>query len=292
MDVYLDCLPCMLRQVLEASRMATDKEEHHKDIIEDAVRILYNYKKYENSPTIARDLQRIVKVHTGDADPYRKIKQNDIKRALAVYPLLAQIVNSKGNRLFWALKAAALGNVLDSAAGTGTDFEQNFETELNRDFAICDLDALSEQLMRARRVLIVGDNAGESVIDRILIEALDGAEVIYAVRSAPVLNDATMEDAMASGLGGCCTVMSSGCDVPGVVLKECSPEFRDVFDSADIVISKGQGNYETLSGCGRDIFFLLKAKCPVVARLLGVSVGDLAFVKQDEAEYASIKTMK
>ena len=280
MDVYLDCLPCMLRQVLEASRMATDDENRHRDIIDDAVRILRGYQNYMTSPEIARDLQRIVKSHTGNADPYKKIKQQDIQRALAIYPLLEKTVNSKRDKLYWALKAAALGNVLDSAAGTGMDFENNIDAELNRDFAVCDLGAFSNQLMCARSVLIVGDNAGESVLDRILVEAMEGTKVIYAVRSAPVLNDVTEEDALASGLGGVCTVMTSGCDVPGVVLKECSPEFREVFESADIVISKGQGNYETLSGCGRDIYFLLKAKCPVVARLLRVSVGDLVFVKQ------------
>jgi len=123
-------------------------------------------------------------------------------------------------------------------------------------------------------VLYIGDNVGETVFDRVFIEEIT-APVTYVVRDRPVLNDVTAQDALDSGLEGLARIVSSGSASPGAVLPECSNEFLDLFDKADVVISKGQGNYEALSDAPRPIFFLLRAKCPVVARDLGVEVGSL-----------------
>ena len=111
------------------------------------------------------------------------------------------------------------------------------------------------------------------MFDKILIEVM-AKPVIYAVRDRPVINDATVEDAIKSGLDKVAKVVSSGCDAPGVILKRCSEEFLDHFKSAGLIISKGQGNYETLSSEQRPIFYLLKTKCPIIARDLGVNQGD------------------
>ncbi len=131
-------------------------------------------------------------------------------------------------------------------------------------------------------MLIIGDNAGETIFDKVLIEELLNLEIIYAVRSGPIINDATIEDVELAGLNRQVRLISTGCDAPGVIRTECSQEFLKIFDEADIVISKGQGNYETLSEEEREIFFLLKVKCPVIAKHIGVDSGDYVFINWDK----------
>lgn len=277
MKLFLDCLPCLLRQVLESSRMATDCERLQKEIMDEAISVLCRYDSFKNSPEIGRDMHNIVKERTGNKDPYFEIKQKDLQTALSLYPKIKKLISNKEDSLYWALKAAATGNVLDSAVGSGSDIEKNVDEELNKDFALCDHIILKQKLGSAKTILVIGDNTGETVFDGILLEQLSDWDLVYAVRSAPIINDATTEEAYASGLNKYAKIMSTGCDVPGVILEECDKEFLDVFYQSDIVICKGQGNYETLSDCDRDVFFLLKAKCPVLAALLDVNINEYVF---------------
>jgi hypothetical protein len=235
-------------------------------------------------------MHRIVKKQTGNADPYGQIKQIDLQMALRLYPKLKLLVESKEDRLYWGLKAGALGNVLDSAICFGYDIEGNMEEELDKPFAVCDAYSLQQRLKTAKSLLVIGDNTGETVFDCLLLQQLPNLALTYAVRSAPILNDATIQDAQASGLGQYASIVSTGCDAPGVLLNECSEAFLDIFYGADIVISKGQGNYETLSDCDRDIYFLLKAKCPVIADLLDVSLNEFVF-KFNESDKANERRM-
>ena len=122
--------------------------------------------------------------------------------------------------------------------------------------------------------LYLGDNAGESVFDKLLIETIN-KPVFYATREVPVINDVIIDDAIASGLNSVAEIISSGSPAPGIILPLCSDEFLSVFQKADMIISKGQGNYEGLSDADRNIFFLLKAKCPVIAKDLNVNVNDI-----------------
>ena len=277
MKIHLDCLSCILRQVLEASRMATDDEALQKKVMAKAIGLLKRFESYPNSPEIVGDAHKIVKDITGIADPYSAIKERDIQQALRILPGLKQYINGREDALYWALKAAAVGNVLDSAISTQTDVAKNLEEEIDRPFAICDMQIFTQRLKDARSILVIGDNAGETVFDTILLEKLFLQRVYYAVRGAAVINDATADDAEASGVARYGTIISTGCDAPGLLLHRCSPKFLDLFYDADIVISKGQGNYETLSECDRDIYFLLKAKCPVLSKAIGVELSDYIF---------------
>ncbi len=277
MKIFPDCLLCMLRQVVEASRMAAEEHEVHEKIMDDSLKIISEYKKYRCSPDLCRVLHQAVKKHTGVADPYMHIKERDIKAALDLYPQLKRFLEKKGNSLYWALKTAGTGNIIDSALYNNVNMENCVKEELEREFSICDMEIFEKCLKAAKRILIIGDNAGETVFDRILAEHLQEFEIIYAVRSEPIINDVTLSDAYASGLDNCTKIVSTGCNVPGAVLEECSTEFTEIFHNADIVISKGLGNHETLSDQDRGIFFLLKAKCPVIAQKLGVALNDYVF---------------
>lgn len=277
MEIYLDCLPCVMRQVLEASRMSTDNVEQQQEIMAEGMRLLSEYKNYECSPDIVREMHQIVMRITGVSDPYRKIKDRDIAAALSLYPFLLDFINTKEDKLYWLLKIAATGNILDAALFSNNNIESTIEKELNMEFAVCDIDAFREKLSAAKTLLIIGDNAGETVFDRVLTEQFPQLDIYYAVRSAPIINDATVDDAYASGIGESVQIISCGCDTPGAMLDRCSPEFMDLLDKADIVLSKGQGNFESLTDSGREIFYLLKAKCPVIADNIGVSLYDYVF---------------
>ncbi|MDX2432182.1 MAG: ARMT1-like domain-containing protein, partial [Bacteroides sp.] len=153
---------------------------------------------------------------------------------------------------------------------------EELEKFAEMEYAIFHYDEFREHLDRASSVLYIGDNAGESVFDRLLIGQL-GKPVTYVVRETPVINDATMDDALDSGLADVADLISSGSTAPGTILKLCNKDFLERFAGADLVISKGQGNYEGLSGVERSIFFLLRAKCPVIAQSAGVQLNDFIF---------------
>lgn len=280
MEVFLDCLPCVLRQALEASRMATDNPDLQQAIMKETLQLVTEYPKYQSSPELGRAVHQLVKERTGVCDPYKKIKQDNMETALQLYPLLKQFLSEKENQLYWALKIAAIGNIIDAALSNDLDIKKRVEAEIEKEFAVCDLAIFTEVLQQAKQLLLIGDNAGETVFDRVLAEKLSGLELIYAVRSEPVLNDVTYEEADASGLGQYTRIVSSGCNAPGLILEECTPEFREIFNTADLVLSKGQGNFEALSGLKRGIFFLLKAKCPQIAAHLGVMVNDYVFFRE------------
>jgi uncharacterized protein with ATP-grasp and redox domains len=150
---------------------------------------------------------------------------------------------------------------------------------LTADFIDVQLIPFRQAVNDAREILYIADNAGEIVFDRLLIERLPIEKVTVAVKGSPVINDVTMEDALVAGLPRIVEVIDNGSDAPGTILESCSGYFQERFEKADLVIAKGQGNYETLSDIDKNIFFILKAKCPVIARDIGCEVGQMIFQK-------------
>ncbi len=258
--------------------MAMDNEETQAKILKAAIDIIKEYNSYRYAPEVGRAMHLLVKQHTGIADPYQRLKQKHLELALQYYPDLKRFLFQKSDRLYWVFKIAAVGNVFDAAINSDIRDSDYLRKELPKEFKICDIERFRDHLKNSRTMLIIGDNAGETVFDRVLVEEMLNLNIIYAVRSGPIINDATVEDAESAGLNRQARIISTGCDAPGVILSECDREFLKVFLEADIVISKGQGNYETLSDEKREIFFLLKAKCPVIAADLGVDLGDYVFI--------------
>ena len=274
MKTYLDCFPCLLRQALEAARMAGADEERQRLILDRTMALLQGASLESKPPEIGDGVHRIVRQLTGDDDPYAAVKAESTREALRLYPRLKALVAEDGDRLERAIRIAIAGNVIDFATGADFDIEEGLERILNQPFAINDIAAFRKALSEARSVLYLGDNAGETVFDRMLIEALD-VPVIYAVKGGPIINDATVDDALAAGLDEVAEVVSTGSDAPGTILSRCSAEFRALYERAELVIAKGQANYETLSEEGGQLFFLLKVKCPVIARDIGAPVGSI-----------------
>ena len=274
MKTYLDCFPCFLRQALEAARIAGADEERQRLILDRTMALLQDASLESKPPEIGDRVHRIVRQLTGDDDPYAAVKAESTREALRLYPRLKALVAEDGDRLERAIRIAIAGNVIDFATGADFDIEEGLERILNQPFAINDIAAFRKALSEARSVLYLGDNAGETVFDRMLIEAL-GVPVIYAVKGGPIINDATVDDALAAGLDEVAEVVSTGSDAPGTILSRCSAEFRALYERAELVIAKGQANYETLSEEGGQLFFLLKVKCPVIARDIGAPVGSI-----------------
>jgi len=274
MKLYLDCVPCFFRQALEASRMVTDQEAVHRAVLEAVAREVSSLPPDVTPPEMGRRIHATIRHITRCRDPYRQIKARYNRVARGLYPELTERVRKSSQPLMTAVRLAIAGNVIDCGVSTSFDVHRDLETILHQDFAVCDFDDFTRRLHAARRILYLGDNSSEVVFDRVLVEQL-GIPTIYAVRDIPVLNDATMDDARFAGIDHAATVISSGCDAPATLLHHANAEFLEHFRHADVIISKGQGNYEGLSDVDRPVFFLLKAKCSVIAQDLGCPTGSI-----------------
>jgi damage-control phosphatase, subfamily I len=274
MRTYLDCLPCFLSQALRAARIATDDEALIKRVLDEVGRMLGDLPLESTPPESGRRIYQKVGEITGNRDPFRVLKDEGTREALALYPSLKGRVEASSDRLATAIRLAIAGNVIDFGPNRAFDLEREIDMTLEKEPAIWDYPAFIDALPGAHEILYIGDNAGECVFDRILIEELNKL-VIYVVREVPVINDATYEDAVQAGIDQAATIVSSGTDAPGTILHTCSSEFRKIYNQAEFTISKGQGNYEALSGERRPIFFFLKAKCRVIADDIGVQEGDI-----------------
>jgi len=274
MKVYLDCYPCFFQQALNVTRMITADEEIAHQVLLEVNALLPKITGDITPPEIGREVYRIVSRLTGIKDPYREIKEKCTQQALALYPSLKERVHTADDRLRRAIRIAIAGNVIDFGSNMPFDMENDLKSIIIQRFAIDNYEAFTAALARAKDVLYIADNAGETVFDRVLIEEL-GKPVTYVVREHPIINDAVREDAIAAGLDKVADIISSGADAPGNILHLCSDEFLKIYEASDFIISKGQGNYEGLSGENRPIFFLLKAKCPVIAKHIGVEQGSI-----------------
>jgi uncharacterized protein with ATP-grasp and redox domains len=274
MKTYLDCIPCFFEQALRAGRMVTDDEMVLKRLFDELGQMLGNISLESTPPETGRLIYRMVSRVTGIPDPYEELKSESTARALELYPVMKKLIEEADDSLLTAIRVAIAGNVMDMGPNATFDIDTALKDILTREFAICDYPAFKKYLADSERVLYIGDNAGETVFDRLLIEQMN-KPAVYVVRDRPVINDATYDDAIRAGLENVATIVSSGTDAPGTVIPSCSPEFKRMLDESDFVIAKGQGNYESLSNYPRPIFFLLKAKCRVIADDIGVTAGDI-----------------
>jgi len=275
MKTYLDCIPCFMNQALRAGRLATTDDDKIRKLLDKAGDSIKNIDLSKTPAEYGALVYQQAREITGVFDPYKKIKDESIAEAKKLYLKLVDIVKESDNPLLTSVRIAIAGNVIDLGIDKEFDISADLEEILVQDFGICDFDKFEETLNRAKTILYLGDNAGESVFDNLLIEQFTGKKVIYAVREVPVINDVIIQDAVNSGIDEVAEIISSGSPAPGTILSLCNEEFMGIYNSADMVISKGQGNYEGLSDADRSIFFMLKAKCKVIASDLDVELNDI-----------------
>ncbi len=277
MRTYFECIPCFLRQALDSIRHLTDDETLHEKVLREALREAAEMDLRMSPPAMAQKLHRAIRGLTGEADPYRQRKQEFNQFAIKLLPQCHGWLRNSDDPLETAVRLALAGNVIDLGVKTMLGEAEVFQAIVQALSVPLhgEVEEFAAAATAARRVLYLADNAGEIVFDRLLIEQIGPQKITLAVRGAPVINDATRDDAEAAGLTEIVEVIDNGSDAPGTILEDCSPEFLAHFEKADLVIAKGQGNYESLSDAPRDVFFLLRAKCAVVARNLGCPVDSL-----------------
>ncbi|MDY6970213.1 MAG: ARMT1-like domain-containing protein [Spirochaetota bacterium] len=278
MKTYLDCIPCFMNQALRVGRLSTDNEDKIKEILDNIGMLIKEIPMSLSPPEIAMQVYFEIKRITGNPDPFRKEKKQNIETALKLYPRMKEIIKESEDSLLKAVQIAIAGNVIDLGVNKTFDIEEDILKSLSEDLTINDYSKLREKIIQSDRILYIGDNSGEAVFDKLLIEEID-KPVTFVVRENPVINDVTKQEAVEAGLDKVAKIISSGTSAPGNVLFTCTQDFKEVFENAEMIISKGQGNYEALSGVDATIFFLLKAKCHVIAEDIGVEEGSLILME-------------
>ncbi len=278
MRTSLECIPCFIRQAVEVARRFTEDTGRQERILRQSLELAMRWNFNQEPPRLGREMHRLLKETTGVADPYRRLKAESNEIALRLYPGMQRDVLLATAPFEAAVRFAIAGNIIDFGCRSEVNCAEIENAIAEAMTARIDRHALRvfrAAVERAERILYLADNAGELVFDRLLIEQLPRRAVTLAVRGQPIINDATREDARLVGLTSLVRVIDNGSDVPGTVPDLCSRTFRRHFAQSDLIISKGQGNFETLEGRREPIIFLLRAKCAVVADRLGCDINDM-----------------
>lgn len=284
MQTYFDCLPCFLQQTLGVLNLIQADAATRERVLREVLSRMSQMDLLAPPPALAQEIHRRIR-QVADCDPYADIKRHYNQEALLWLPQLRTQVQSAADPLETAVRLAIAGNTIDF--GVHHDLEQKqvqqaLTTVLEKPLQ-GQIERLRQAVTAAGSILYLADNAGEIVLDRLLLEQLPADKLTIGVKGSPIINDATMEDAQQAGLRDHYHVVSNDSDAPGNLLSDCSFNFRHRFSEADLVLAKGQANYETLSHENQHIFFILMAKCPVIARDLQCHKGDLILREQTRA---------
>ena len=281
MKTSLECIPCFIKQSLEAARMATDDKRIHIEVLKAVMNHLKSISFSNSPPELSKDVHSIIRNITKSEDPYKKVKDKSNKSAKNQYSQLKKLLKEADDPLLMAIKIAIVGNVIDFGTSNRYNVEDMLNNVVKKDFDNVSYNLFKNSLYTAKNILYLADNTGEVFFDKLLINELlkQVKEVTYVVRANPIINDATIQDAKFAGIDKIATVIEADSgqkhSAPGVVLNYTSKKFKNLFESSDMVISKGQGNYEGLSNVNRDVFFMLVVKCPLVSQDISEEVGKL-----------------
>lgn len=285
MQTSLDCIPCFLRQALNTARVSTNSVDIHHEIIKQTLHLLSSLDFDLSPPENVISLYEMIAKFSGCNDPFASVKKKSNEFALALQAGIEKKIHDAADPLRASLLFSIAGNIIDYGSPHEFDMEIHIQKALSTELAINDYDVFLADLKNCKTILYLADNSGELIFDGIAIKQL-ARNIVVAVKDKPIINDALIEDARYCGLDKICRVISNGTNCPGTPLTSCSKEFTDIFHTADIIISKGQGNFETLSQTKvATIYFLLTIKCPVVKEhikeISGISVqcGDMILMK-------------
>lgn len=286
MDISYECGPCFLRQAREALDLSTDDENVKMQVMEEIFKFLSTtFKTGTNSNSTGSSMHKIIKQKTGCMDPYYKEKVEGNEIALKYLPEVKKILDADDS-LENYVKIAIIGNILDFGAFTlDDDIEGVIKSSLKKDLAVKDIEEFENSLKTHDKVLYLVDNTGEIVFDKLLLAKLKeyDLDITIAVKSEPILNDATRVEALDVGLDEFGKLVEIGAGTVGYVDSEISDEFRQIFDDHEFVISKGMGNYEGLTEIDlskKDIYFLLCVKCNTIARHIGANLHDMLLLRK------------
>jgi len=275
LQTKLECYPCFIKQTLQTVKLVTSDLEKQKQVLDLVLAGLRDINLTnpppKNSPIIYEAIAQV----TGEADVYKQIKEKYNAAILKIYPQIITRINKSADPLFTALKFSIAGNIIDFGAGREIDI--NIDETLNKleevGLSYNDFDKFAPRLAKAKLLLYLADNAGEIVFDKAFLKIIKDyypdLKIYLAVRGFPIINDVTTEDALAVKIDDFAEIISNGTKYPGTIIEECHPRLQQTYQQADLIISKGQGNFETLYETKREnLFYAFMIKCDCVAELL------------------------
>jgi len=279
-----DCVPCILRMAVAALRQLPLDENIIRELCTEILEIpaLRGLDWNKTSAAVIEDIWRKIVKKIGSSDPFRLLKSNQNQKIMDLYPFFEKMVNEAADPLYLAVKLSILGNSMDlMVADPSLTVERSIADKVKLPLSDENYSKFRKQLQATQHLLIFGDNAGEIVFDKLLIETIKKIyqpEIAFVVRSVPTLNDATFDEAKTVGIDEIATVIENGIDgpLPGTVLNRCSSEVNDLVRQSDLIISKGGGNFDTLDEerkhLNKNISFLLLSKCEPYYRHFGVQI--------------------
>ncbi|HDP98859.1 MAG TPA: DUF89 family protein [bacterium] len=279
LKVTYDCIPCAIGSLINLFRKGLVAEPKQEQAMRALLDYLTKIDYHQSPPQLGREMHRLIQQVLHNPDPYYEIKQKFNRLMLDYYPDLKNLVDEAENPFQMALRFAIAGNIIDYGPNQRFDINKTLERAKSIELAIDDSEPLQRSISESKMLLYLGDNSGEIVMDRIFLETINHPNVYFAVRGAPIINDALIEDAELVGIDKIAHLITNGDDAPGTILETTSAEFRELFERTDLIISKGQGNYEGLNSVDRNIFFMLMTKCDHVANHLRVKKGDFVVKK-------------
>ncbi len=268
MKLHLECVPCYIRQALDAAKMATKDEKLQEQILRESIIAASEFDIDSSGFILQAKIKKVMGKILPATDPYREVKEKYNRIVLDLGDDIKKIIRDSKNPFETSLRIALAGNVIDFGPNANLNskiLKNAIKKSLSQRLDNKKIKLLKENIDNAKRILFIGDNAGEIVLDKIFIEKLPKEKITYVVRGGCALNDATMQDAKMVGMTDTVRVITTGLDMPAAILPLCSKDFLVNYKRSDLIIAKGQGNYEALCEEDKNIFFLLKIKCPIVA---------------------------
>jgi len=268
MKLHLECVPCYIRQALEAAQMVTEDKKLQEQILRELLIAASKFDTESSGFITQARIQRVIKRILPDGDPYSGVKEEYNRITLGLTGKLRETIKNSEDPFETSLRISLAGNIIDFGPNITLNkkiIKEAIKKSLSQNLDEEKIKLLKEGIDNAKRILFIGDNAGEIVLDKIFIEKLPKEKITYAVRGGYALNDATMQDAKMVGMTDTVRVITTGLDMPAAILPLCSKDFLVNYKRSDLIIAKGQGNYEALCEEDKNIFFLLKIKCPIIA---------------------------
>lgn len=280
MNITNECVKCIVGQIEKATKLLNLEENLSNEIMEEVKKRASKFDFSRTPPFVAKDVYEYLAQKTGKDDPLEKLKQESIKKASQYIPYLEEKIEQSKDKLFASIKAAVAGNVIDFATTKEFCLDEEINNIYQTDFAVNDYEVFKYQLEKSDKLIILADNAGENVFDKILIKTIKelypNLKIFYAPRGKAIINDITVKEALQVGIDKYCEVISSGVDTPGLEKSQADKNFLEFFESAPLVLSKGMGNFECLESYkDKRIFFLFKVKCDVVANKISRNLGEI-----------------
>jgi uncharacterized protein with ATP-grasp and redox domains len=275
MNTKFDCALCSINGVLNLFKKGLIEEKYQEEILKSVMKYYSTVDYSLPSTTINRGVKNIICEISGLTDPFKPLKEKVNLKALEYYKKYEKKVKEDKNSWQKAMRLAIAGNIIDFGPTHNFDIEKKIEEVMQAEFPIDDSEKLFDRIKHAKSILYIGDNTGEIVFDKLFLEVIKHPNITFVVRNKPILNDSTMEDAKWAGIDKLAKqVITTGDDAPGVLLDSVSEEFLAHYNSADLIISKGQGNFEGLGHVtDKNMFFLFTVKCKLISAMLNIPIG-------------------